>query len=718
MGAPIIYTTSQLTTVLNAGQCCLSKVMFRGVANEFYYKDEECDAFEKGERLYLYLVALSAWVQNADGTVSPGVINPYSQEAFAAMVGFVASHCGCTLGPSEPAHLAWRGILPVCETSSTAYRTQLSSKYCVLDVNGRNNGQSGFSVLEQFNTSTGVVTTVTKPNVPGDPDYTAPTADGVTCPLPSTAWMPTGPYCIQDATSHNSGQQGYTTLSQVIAGTQSLTGITKPNVPGDPNYVAPYANGTACPLPTRVWVGISPFCITDGTGHNTGMRGFQSLQQNFADNNQPTGQTKPNLAADPNYAPAVSDLADCPLTVLGWRGRATSAFCVQDATNHNTGLKGYLVLEQYYTDTNAATGMTKPNVKSDPNYLPPATDVSCPVVGTAYRVQLSSASCLQSAGVNTGQKTYGMLEQYYLDNGVATGVTKANTSTDPDYVAPVTDTTACPVPVTITLVADQGTGNTTVSSGTLNLVSGNTAAGKQTVSQLVQSAAYNLLITNDSKSVISQIVITNTDGVQTIVPTPVYTSQGWSVSAIISGKNTTVEIMQSALQWAVDPSTVSCVQATSGAAGNTGYKAWSGLLQQYATSLQPTGVTKPNAQADPNYITPVQDFATCPPVNQSAVYYGADGVAYTLSNLTMKAYGAVHNPITLAYTSANGQYLWILFPVSYGTLTSVADNYGSQIISAFAAQGTVIIGGITYSSWRMNYPIGTITNYNLTYGFT
>ena len=47
---------------------------------------------------------------------------------------------------------------------------------------------------------------------------------------------------------------------------------------------------------------------------------------------------------------------------------------------------------------------------------------------------------------NTGFKAYTNLEQYYLDNGIATGVTKPNTIGDPDYVAPVLDLTFCPLP--------------------------------------------------------------------------------------------------------------------------------------------------------------------------------------------------------------------------------------------------------------------------------
>lgn len=48
-------------------------------------------------------------------------------------------------------------------------------------------------------------------------------------------------------------------------------------------------------------------------------------------------------------------------------------------TGGNTGDKGYTTLQQYNTDTNIATGVTKPNDISDPDYVAPAADdVTCP----------------------------------------------------------------------------------------------------------------------------------------------------------------------------------------------------------------------------------------------------------------------------------------------------------------------------------------------------
>jgi hypothetical protein len=48
----------------------------------------------------------------------------------------------------------------------------------------------------------------------------------------------------------NTGYQAYTTLEQYYVLTGLPTGVTKPNDPGDPDYVAPVLNLIDCPLPT------------------------------------------------------------------------------------------------------------------------------------------------------------------------------------------------------------------------------------------------------------------------------------------------------------------------------------------------------------------------------------------------------------------------------------------------------------------------------------
>lgn len=45
----------------------------------------------------------------------------------------------------------------------------------------------------------------------------------------------------------------------------------------------------------------------------------------------------------------------------------------------NTGYKFFDTLERYYTDDGTSTGETKPNIKTDPDYIAPFLDeVDCP----------------------------------------------------------------------------------------------------------------------------------------------------------------------------------------------------------------------------------------------------------------------------------------------------------------------------------------------------
>lgn len=45
----------------------------------------------------------------------------------------------------------------------------------------------------------------------------------------------------------------------------------------------------------------------------------------------------------------------------------------------------------------------------------------------------------------TGNKGFANLEQYFVNSGLATGIVKANTNTDPDYIAPSYDIIGCPL---------------------------------------------------------------------------------------------------------------------------------------------------------------------------------------------------------------------------------------------------------------------------------
>lgn len=62
------------------------------------------------------------------------------------------------------------------------------------------------------------------------------------------------------------------------------------------------------------------------------------------------------------------DIVEPPVQ-LGWRYKATPYTCVLDEYGLQTGYKAYDTLEQYNLVTNEPTGVEKPNVPSDPDYV-------------------------------------------------------------------------------------------------------------------------------------------------------------------------------------------------------------------------------------------------------------------------------------------------------------------------------------------------------------
>jgi hypothetical protein len=139
---------------------------------------------------------------------------------------------------------------------------------------------------------------------------------------------------------------------------------------------------------------------------------------------------------------------------ISWRGTAASAYCLQDSTPENTGYQGWTVIEQFYLDDNTAVApaVTKANVDTDTDYIAPVVNTTaCHVTitrPTAWRAKASTAYCISDGSGNiTGQQGWTTLEKYYTDDNslVSPPTEKPNTSGDANYVAPVTNTTACPI---------------------------------------------------------------------------------------------------------------------------------------------------------------------------------------------------------------------------------------------------------------------------------
>src|SRR5690606_33309794 len=67
------------------------------------------------------------------------------------------------------------------------------------------------------------------------------------------AWRPIDPFCVLENGARN-GYQGWNTLEEYDTYHGDATGITKPNVPGDPDYVAPVYNLSACSIQSLLTV--------------------------------------------------------------------------------------------------------------------------------------------------------------------------------------------------------------------------------------------------------------------------------------------------------------------------------------------------------------------------------------------------------------------------------------------------------------------------------
>lgn len=138
--------------------------------------------------------------------------------------------------------------------------------------------------------------------------------------------------------------------------------------------------------------------------------------------------------------------------LTAWRGVASSAFCLQDYLSENNGQQGWTMIEQYYTDDNTLVPGIAAKANAGSDYVAPKFNLSaCPVFTSrisAWRVKASTSYCLTDGSGNiTGEQGWTTLEKYYTDdNSLVSPVTeKSNTSGDSNYVAPVTNTTACPV---------------------------------------------------------------------------------------------------------------------------------------------------------------------------------------------------------------------------------------------------------------------------------
>lgn len=77
-------------------------------------------------------------------------------------------------------------------------------------------------------------------------------ADATCTPPRARAWRvrASSQYCVQSG-DYNTGAKAWTTLEEYYTDDNTLTGQTKPNAVGDPDYRGPENDEVACPIPIR-----------------------------------------------------------------------------------------------------------------------------------------------------------------------------------------------------------------------------------------------------------------------------------------------------------------------------------------------------------------------------------------------------------------------------------------------------------------------------------
>lgn len=108
----------------------------------------------------------------------------------------------------------------------------------------------------------------------------------------------------------------------------------------------------------------------------------------------------------------------------------------------NTGILIYSILIEVDEETGEPTGNTKPNIPSDPDYIPPVENTDmCPLPIITW-FPLNPICELDTTSQKTGYQIFQQRER--MINGVRDGYIEDNVQ-DINYIAPIFNTTACPI---------------------------------------------------------------------------------------------------------------------------------------------------------------------------------------------------------------------------------------------------------------------------------
>lgn len=87
-------------------------------------------------------------------------------------------------------------------------------------------------------------------------------------------------------------------------------------------------------------------------------------------------------------------------------------------------------------------------------------------------------------------------------------------------------------------------------------------------------------------------------------------------------------------------------------------------------------------------------------------YFGNDSLEYDYNNFEIDDYTFNNNILTINYDNLNGNYLYLLFKESIGTLDEIYTNTSPvNVISDWVYMDDLIIDTYTYKVIRVNYPM-------------
>lgn len=384
------------------------------------------------------LFAINAALQHEDNQNLASHLNAYKQGQWAANA-FPLTH---------------RNRYFFCNNDSDHFPFIYSGDCLQTDIimNYRLKGQTSFTQLTATDINTcdgiGFDTVVTGNRVDVSLDDPIPDGQSVLVQYKKQSdsiWIDAGVFTIQDFSFNVNGSD--------IAGDYDIRVILfcTPCLSADPETGTFTLSGSVINL---AWRGIAPFCVQQELSQpiyiQFDIRNISTEETYFPNNENPTNIN--TVTSGDLYCKFFSDSALLNPLNLVQSGLKVYVKRLSKITTTNQLGTFYREVESVTTYTVDANGvevfLEEVSTDEESESLPP---LSTAIVETINEYTPYPTSLL--VGGNTGLKGYSTLEEYNTDTNLPTGTTKPNVDSDPDYIAPVSDTTTCPNGPDITSVS-------------------------------------------------------------------------------------------------------------------------------------------------------------------------------------------------------------------------------------------------------------------------